>query len=111
MRSTDGIFCHRAIDGKLTYLGCGLSWPAGAAIGLIAALISILTEWLASIKLGYCTSGWWLKEKFCCLGADDGADGSTCADYHEWGGGGPVAWFVYVTCAVSYPFGGLQPAI
>jgi hypothetical protein len=76
---------------------------AGAAIGLIAALISILTEWLASIKLGYCTSGWWLKEKFCCLGADDGADGSTCADYHEWGGGGPVAWFVYVTCAVSRP--------
>lgn len=75
------------------------------AIGLIAALISILTEWLASIKLGYCTSGWWLKEKFCCLGADGGDDGSaTCADWHEWGGGGgPVAWFVYVACAVRRP--------
>lgn len=74
----------------------------GAAIGLIAALISILTEWLASIKLGYCTTGWWLKEKFCCLGAE-GDEHATCADWHEWGGGGPVAWFVYVTCAVSAP--------
>lgn len=44
----------------------------GAAIGLNAAFLNIVTEWLADIKLGYCTTGFYLNESFCCWGADDG---------------------------------------
>jgi chloride channel 3/4/5 len=38
----------------------------GAAIGLNSALIAIVTDWLSDIKLGYCSSAWWLNQKFCC---------------------------------------------
>lgn len=44
----------------------------GAAIGFNAALLSIITEWLSDIKLGHCTSGFYLNEKFCCWGEDSG---------------------------------------
>jgi len=73
---------------------------AGMGIGLNAALISICTEWLSSVKLGHCTSGWWLNEKFCCLEADSTGE-DTCNEWHEWGGGDPIAWATYVGCAVS----------
>lgn len=73
-------------------------------IGLNAAFISIVTEWLSAAKLGYCTSGWWLNEKLCCL--ESGTEGSvdTCHEWNEWGGGGPLAWLVYVGCGVSGSF-------
>jgi H+/Cl- antiporter ClcA len=38
----------------------------GAIIGLNAALIDIITEWLSDIKTGYCKNSWWLNQKFCC---------------------------------------------
>lgn len=44
----------------------------GAAIGLNAAFLNIVTEWLADIKTGYCTTGFYLNEKFCCWGEDNG---------------------------------------
>jgi chloride channel 3/4/5 len=44
----------------------------GAAIGLNAALLNIVTEWLSDIKLGYCTTAFYLNEQFCCWGADGG---------------------------------------
>lgn len=44
----------------------------GAAIGLNAAFLNIVTEWLSDIKLGYCTSAFYLNEQFCCWGAEDG---------------------------------------
>lgn len=44
----------------------------GAAIGFNAALLSIITEWLSDIKLGYCTTGFYLNENFCCWGEDSG---------------------------------------
>lgn len=54
----------------------GQSWLVvtivGAAIGLNAAFLNIVTEWLADIKLGYCTTGFYLNESFCCWGAEDG---------------------------------------
>ncbi len=46
----------------------------GAAIGLNAAFLNIITEWLADIKLGYCTTGFYLNENFCCLGEDNGEE-------------------------------------
>lgn len=44
----------------------------GAAIGLNAAFLNIITEWLSDIKLGYCTTAFYLNESFCCWGAEDG---------------------------------------
>lgn len=38
----------------------------GAAIGLMSALITIVTDWLSDIKIGYCSTAWWLNQKFCC---------------------------------------------
>ncbi|AEO66659.1 uncharacterized protein THITE_118760 [Thermothielavioides terrestris NRRL 8126] len=43
----------------------------GAAIGLNAAFLNIITEWLADIKLGYCTTRFYLNEDFCCWGEDN----------------------------------------
>ncbi|KAK4985762.1 glycerol ethanol, ferric requiring protein [Elasticomyces elasticus] len=45
----------------------------GAAIGLNAAFLNIVTEWLSDIKLGYCTTAFYLNESFCCWGAEDGS--------------------------------------
>jgi chloride channel 3/4/5 len=47
----------------------------GAAIGLNAAFLNIVTEWLSDVKLGYCTSAFYLNEQFCCWGAEDGTFG------------------------------------
>ena len=44
----------------------------GAAIGLNAAFLNIITEWLSDIKLGHCKTGFYLNEKFCCWGEDNG---------------------------------------
>lgn len=44
----------------------------GSIIGLNAAFLNIVTEWLSDIKLGYCTTAFYLNEQFCCWGADGG---------------------------------------
>jgi chloride channel 3/4/5 len=48
----------------------------GAAIGLISAVLNIITEWLSDIKLGYCTTAFYLNEQFCCWGAEGGMSGN-----------------------------------
>lgn len=44
----------------------------GAAIGLNAAFLNIITEWLSDIKLGHCKTAFYLNENFCCWGEDNG---------------------------------------
>jgi chloride channel 3/4/5 len=46
----------------------------GVAIGLNAAFLNIVTEWLSDIKLGHCSTAFYLNEQFCCWGVDDGMD-------------------------------------
>ncbi|KKO98425.1 chloride channel 3 [Trichoderma harzianum] len=58
----------------------------GLAVGVIAALIDITTDWLGDIKLGFCTSGpegghFYLNKNFCCYGYDQG---SKCAGWRFW---------------------------
>ena len=38
----------------------------GILIGLNMGVISLATEWASDLKQGYCKSGWWLNQKFCC---------------------------------------------
>jgi chloride channel 3/4/5 len=47
----------------------------GIAIGFNAALLSIITEWLSDIKLGYCSTAFYLNENFCCWGEENGEFG------------------------------------
>ncbi|KAK6852422.1 chloride channel protein [Apiospora arundinis] len=63
----------------------------GAAIGLNAAFLNIITEWLSDIKTGYCTTGFYLNESFCCWGEDNG-----CADWHRWTGFAPANYVIYI---------------
>jgi hypothetical protein len=61
--------------------------------------MSIMTVWLSDIKMGYCTTGWWLTEKFCCLEVSD--EGESCAEWHHWGGIEPLGYLAYIMFAVS----------
>ncbi|OAA79640.1 voltage-gated chloride channel [Akanthomyces lecanii RCEF 1005] len=59
----------------------------GLAVGAIAALINITTDWLGDLKLGYCSSGpegghFYLNKSFCCYGYDQG---SKCDGWKSWG--------------------------
>ncbi|EER38378.1 CLC voltage-gated chloride channel [Histoplasma capsulatum H143] len=83
----------------------GQSWLVvtivGAAIGLNAAFLNIVTEWLADIKLGYCTTGFYLNESFCCWGAEDG-----CPEWRRWTSIAPldyIAYFIFAEMASYFP--------
>ncbi|KAL2173808.1 voltage-gated chloride channel-like protein [Thermothelomyces heterothallicus CBS 202.75] len=69
----------------------------GAAIGLNAAFLNIITEWLADIKLGYCTTKFYLNEDFCCWGEENG-----CADWHRWAGFEPINYLMYIVFATLF---------
>ncbi|KAK5121517.1 hypothetical protein LTR85_005350 [Meristemomyces frigidus] len=66
----------------------------GVAIGLNAAFLNIVTEWLSDIKLGYCTTAFYLNESFCCWGAEGG-----CAEWHRWTTFWPLNYLLYVAFA------------
>lgn len=44
----------------------------GAAIGLNAGFLNIVTEWLSDTKRGYCSTAFYLNENFCCWGDESG---------------------------------------
>lgn len=71
----------------------------GAAIGFNAALLSIITEWLSDIKLGYCTTGFYLNENFCCWGEENG-----CEAWKRWTGFEPFNYFAYIVFATLFAF-------
>ncbi|KAI0786594.1 chloride channel [Abortiporus biennis] len=74
----------------------------GICIGVNAALISIITEWLSDLKMGYCSDGWWLNQNFCCWEID--GDDDICESWHSWSTAGPARWFIYVLFAVMFSF-------
>ena len=75
----------------------------GIAIGLNAAFLNIVTEWLSDIKLGYCTTAFYLNESFCCWGAESG-----CPEWHHWSGFWPVNYVVYIIFATIFAFTGAR---
>ncbi|XBW37882.1 hypothetical protein QEN19_003457 [Hanseniaspora menglaensis] len=38
----------------------------GIAVGVIASILQILTEYLNNVKMGYCKSNWLLNKSYCC---------------------------------------------
>lgn len=82
----------------------------GAAIGLNAGFLNIITEWLSDVKLGYCTTGFYLNEKLCCWGAEKGGYSATaqrrglimigCDEWHRWSSLWPINYFLYLVFSV-----------
>ena len=68
----------------------------GAAIGLNAAFLNIVTEWLSDMKLGYCSTAFYLNEDFCCWGAD------TCDEWHTWTSLWPVNYLLYLFFSIIF---------
>lgn len=71
----------------------------GAAIGLNSAFLNIVTEWLSDIKLGYCTTAFYLNEQFCCWGAEGG-----CPEFKRWSSFWPANYLLYITFAALFVF-------
>ncbi|KAI0888732.1 chloride channel protein [Annulohypoxylon maeteangense] len=71
----------------------------GAAIGLNAAFLNIITEWLSDIKMGYCTTAFYLNENFCCWGEDNG-----CDHWHRWTSFEPANYALYIMFATIFAF-------
>lgn len=72
----------------------------GVCIGINAAIISIVTEWLSDMKMGYCSDGWWLNQQFCCWEIEgDEMDG--CESWRPWTTVSFARWIVFVFIAVS----------
>ncbi|KAI9053062.1 hypothetical protein LZ554_003331 [Drepanopeziza brunnea f. sp. 'monogermtubi'] len=69
----------------------------GAAIGMNAAFLNIITEWLSDVKLGYCKTGFYLNESFCCWGEDNG-----CDDWERWSSLAPVNYVLYIMFATMF---------
>lgn len=65
-----------------------------------AALISIITEWLSDLKMGYCYDGWWLNQQFCCWEIEY-EDEAGCDSWHPWSDVVLAQWIIYVMFAVS----------
>ena len=63
----------------------------GTAIGLNAAFLNIVTEWLSDIKRGHCTTAFYLNENFCCWGAEEG-----CKEFVPWSSWTVVNYVVYI---------------
>ncbi|KPI45456.1 H(+)/Cl(-) exchange transporter 3 [Cyphellophora attinorum] len=61
----------------------------GVSVGFLAAAISIASDWLGDIKLGYCKTdldtagggGFYMSRQFCCWGHNDLAE---CVDWTPW---------------------------
>ncbi|GAA5876803.1 hypothetical protein JCM16303_006290 [Sporobolomyces ruberrimus] len=87
----------RIIEGGMSWFVVSL---VGAAIGLQAALSSILTTWLSDLKLGYCSQGWYLNHKFCCWEIED----ELCEDWKTWTSFAAIQWGVYVGFAALFAF-------
>ncbi|PHH56229.1 putative chloride channel protein UM03490-D [Ceratocystis fimbriata CBS 114723] len=69
----------------------------GMAIGMIAAIINIVSEWLSDIKIGHCKTAFYLNEEFCCWGEDNGCDA-----WENWSGFALMNYLIYTFMAVSF---------
>lgn len=67
----------------------------GVVIGLNAAALNIITEWLSDVKLGYCTTAFYLNEQFCCWGAENG-----CDEWKRWTSFALPNYIIYIIFSV-----------
>ncbi|PUU79417.1 chloride channel [Tuber borchii] len=71
----------------------------GVCIGLNASFLNIVTEWLSDIKLGHCSTAFYLNENFCCWGAEDG-----CPEWKTWSTVWPVNYLLYILFSILFAY-------
>jgi len=77
-----------------------LLYLSGICIGVNAAIISVVTEWLSDMKMGFCSDGWWLNQQFCCWEIEgDEMDG--CESWQPWTTVFLARWIVFILISVS----------
>lgn len=69
----------------------------GILVGLVAALLAIITEYLGNIKSGYCSTNFYLNRSFCCWGEDE----ETCSLWVPWTSLGVLNYTIFVVLSVS----------
>ncbi|KAI5842962.1 chloride channel [Morchella snyderi] len=71
----------------------------GVCIGLNASFLNIITEWLSDIRMGRCTTAFYLNENFCCWGSDEG-----CPEWQPWSTIWPFNHFLYILFSVLFAY-------
>lgn len=71
----------------------------GLCIGINAACLNILTEFLSDLKTGHCSRGWYLNKSFCCWGESDEAG---CGDWQTWSSRLIFNYVFYIVFAVIF---------
>lgn len=103
-----------------------IGWVIVTIVGFLTAVLAFVIvrseQWLFDIKNGYCETGWWKAERFCCPGFDDVAlaipyfvtktELETCEHWRTWAevfsgkstpklGDDLLAYLMYAGIAVS----------
>lgn len=74
-RKNANTFWELAFRSMRTWLVLG---AMGIVIGSIAASLNVITSWLASLRIGYCKSNFYLSERYCCW------DEEHCGNWTSW---------------------------
>ncbi|KAG7905418.1 hypothetical protein KL906_005084 [Ogataea polymorpha] len=69
----------------------------GVCIGLIAAAINIVTEWLGNFKTGYCQSNFYLNKEFCCWSEE-----GKCSLWQPWSGNSFLQYLIFILISVIF---------
>lgn len=105
-----------------------VGWVIVTIVGFLSAVVAFIIvrseQWLFGIKDGYCATGWWKAERFCCPNFDDvvlatpffvgRSQFEVCEDWRTWAdvfaeksvskfGGDLLAYLMYSGIAVSEP--------
>ncbi|KAI1771333.1 chloride channel [Hypoxylon cercidicola] len=91
-------YIQQLLDSSQTWVVLVLT---GIAVGALAAVIDVASDWLGDIKTGYCASGpeggaFYLNKQFCCFGYDQG---DKCLGWKPWAAALGIAsaggkWFI-----------------
>lgn len=68
----------RVIDQSQTWIIISLT---GIAVGVLAAIIDILSLYLGDLKEGHCSPSFWKSKSFCCWGL---SEDEICYNWHTW---------------------------
>jgi chloride channel 3/4/5 len=78
----------------------------GVSVGILAASIDIVADWLGDLKEGFCKPTFYLNRGFCCWGI---SEQEYCSDWHTWAtamnisshaGGYIVSYIMFIILAV-----------
>ncbi|EAZ63070.2 voltage-gated chloride channel [Scheffersomyces stipitis CBS 6054] len=70
----------------------------GITIGLIAGCLNIITAWLGSVRVGHCSSNFYLSKAFCCWGQDE----EKCQGWNSWSSYTFFNYLMYVGISLCF---------